>query len=240
MRAVATGRGLDRRRSATRDREQPEVHGERDEVLLGPVVDVALDPSPALLRRQHESLPRRPQVVGPQLRLGDGRAQGVAQDHGLQDGRDVLGDVPEECAVPGEMPTPAGMATRSRPSGFAARTSGVTWAVSLPSRTASAGQPATSGGPDVPVVADLDRHRPEPLPHVPGRTTEHLGQVVGGHGATGEADQPVPRGHRQTRRSRLPSGSMVTAATAAASTVSAGPAPVDTPRKARPARTAAR
>ncbi len=229
------GRGLDRRPVRDEGSQQPEVHGERDEVLLGAVVDVALDPSPALLRRQHESLPRRPQVAGPQLRLGDGRAQGVAQDRGLQDGRDVLGDVPEECAVPGgDADCRRAWRRGGGPAGSPDRASGVTWAVSLPSRTASAGQPAASGGVDVPAVVISTDAAPSP-----SCTSRAVLRSTSGRSSAATA----PRARRASRscgstgrrrRSRLPSGSRVTAATAAASTVSAGPAPVDTSEEGPP------
>ena len=96
-------RSMHRCRRPVRDKgpQQPEVHRQRDEVLLGAVVDVALHASPALLRCQHESLPRRAQVTRPQLGLGHRRVQRVAQDRRLQDGRDVPADVREERAVPG-------------------------------------------------------------------------------------------------------------------------------------------
>ncbi len=43
---------------------QPELHGERDQVLLGPVVDVPLEPSTFLVLRGHDPLARRLQGGG--------------------------------------------------------------------------------------------------------------------------------------------------------------------------------
>ena len=58
--------------------QQAELNHERDELLLGAVMQVALDPLPLLILRPHQPKPRRPQVIdrGPQL----GGEPDVAQD----------------------------------------------------------------------------------------------------------------------------------------------------------------
>ena len=50
--------------------QQAELDRERDELLLGAVVQVALDPLPLIILRAHQPEPRRPQVVDRGLQLG--------------------------------------------------------------------------------------------------------------------------------------------------------------------------
>ena len=50
--------------------EQAELDAERDELLLGAVVQVPLDPLPLVVLGLHEPSPRGPQVVDGGLQLG--------------------------------------------------------------------------------------------------------------------------------------------------------------------------
>jgi hypothetical protein len=58
--------------------QQPEQHAERDELLLGTVVQVPLDPVAFLVLGSHQPLPRCRQIVdgGPQLNVLREMAQG--------------------------------------------------------------------------------------------------------------------------------------------------------------------
>ena len=49
--------------SSDREPARPELDGQRDQVLLGAVVDVALQPPPRLVLRGDQALPGRPQVL---------------------------------------------------------------------------------------------------------------------------------------------------------------------------------
>ena len=94
--SASTGVGLvgETQRQGVRE---PQVHGQGDEVLLRPVVDVALEQAAGLVLRVDDPLTGSPELVGPCRQLGQPLAELHAQGRAAQD---------ETCLTrePGEQP----------------------------------------------------------------------------------------------------------------------------------------
>ena len=76
-----------------------ELQRQRDEALLGAVVQVALDPAPLGVRRGDQPLPRRLQLGEPGVRLRLEEPVLQRDRRGADDGLDELGVVVERTVV---------------------------------------------------------------------------------------------------------------------------------------------
>ncbi len=74
---------------------EPELHGERYEVLLGTVVEIALDLAPRLVRRRNDARARSPQLLVRDAEVVERRLQRGVERRVVQRDRDLAGEVGE-------------------------------------------------------------------------------------------------------------------------------------------------